>query len=161
MRTRKRPNRIIIALIVIALIAAGFIRDFIFVRINWQLGYLNSIGNEDSRFPLQEFLSSFSYDQLYIGKWILTGIFTILYFVMTCVLVHLIFNNRTHLRITLYSYGLLLLTAVISYGLGWALGEVQKGYEFARIFMHLSQSPVIVMVLIPALMLVAYQPGKN
>ena len=63
----------------------------------------------------------------------------------------MLFGNRNFFKITIWSYVAILLVSGILITIGYVFkGTTEKTYEFARYLMGLAQSPLILMILIPA-----------
>ena len=142
----------ILAIIVFAImfISLGFLREFLFVNINCQLGFLyynyeKSCLDKD----LYE-LATWTYDRLMDLKWYLTILFTVLYLFLTLGTLQAIFNEKKCLYWTIAGYlGVILLSGFLYMG-GNILGFPNEGYRMARVCMGVLQSPLPLMVLIPA-----------
>ncbi len=150
-------RKIIIGLSILAVVMLGFLRDFIFVNINYQLQHLYYQTEHTYAHSFFAFLSDYSYQQLYYGKFALTALFTLLYLVLTSLSIQLIYRKRQWLKWILYLFGAMVTVAAIFYGLGYAFGNPTRGYKLARVFMGIVQSPIPLMVLIPAFSLIKKQ----
>ncbi len=141
-----------LTLIVLALIAVllGYLRDSIFKTINallraWDL-------SQDFYLPnYLTFLENFEYNTLVNLKWALTLFFSILYLFLSIFAIKWLFNNKKQVNITIFTYlAIIFLSGLfISIGLLWHASS-DKMYEFARYLMGMAQSPIILMLLIPA-----------
>lgn len=141
-----------LALIVLALTAVllGYLRDSIFKTINallraWDL-------DQDFFLPnYLTFLENFEYNTLTNLKWALTLVFSILYLFLSIFAIKWLFNSKKHVKITIFTYlAIICLSALfISIGLAWDTTS-DKMYEFARYLMGMAQSPLVLMLLIPA-----------
>jgi len=145
------PKKIVkLSLIVCFLLFLGFYRDFVFKSINALLKAWDF--NMDYAMPSSlRFLENYQYDTLLNLKWLLTFVFSLLYLIIALITVHLLFKNKNYLRITIGTY----LGIAIFSGIFMLIGHyfqttTNKMYEFARYFMGMAQSPIILMVLIPA-----------
>jgi len=137
----------------VAVIAAtGFIREFIFVNINEQLAYLYYKTDFSYMSPVLGFLSTWSYDSLYYLKWALTLIFSGIFFFESAWLVKAVFK-KYYLKELTFIYLLLLLVSAVLYLPFFLSGNGDQGYILARFFMGIAQSPLPVMLVIPALFL--------
>lgn len=139
-----------ILFIAIAAIALGFLRDSIFKTIN---SLLRAWDLDQDYFlpPLLNFLENFQYDTLVNLKWILTLLFSLLYLLLSLITIKMLFGNRNFFKITIWSYVAILLVSGILITIGYVFkGTTEKTYEFARYLMGLAQSPLILMILIPA-----------
>jgi hypothetical protein len=142
-------NKIVFILFILITIALGFFRDSLFVNINYQIGFLyykQDINYVTSNFS---FLKSLSFNQLYYGKWLLTIAFTLLYYILTMATIYFSFGNKNILRWATISYLILIIVSAMAYSIGQITSYPQTGYKFARIFMGLLQSPIVLMLLFP------------
>lgn len=127
---KKKP--FIIGLIAVV-IALGFLRDYIFVSINEKTGQ----GTDDS-------------GNLFYWKWILTFVFTLLYFVLACLFLYLLFRKKKYIWLTVFTYAGLFAVSFIASAAGFLLSSFENGYPFVRTVMGIAQSPIVLMILIPA-----------
>ena len=131
----------------------GFIRDSVFKSINallraWDL-------DQDYFLPKYfSFLENYEYADLVNIKWLLTLFFSILYLFLSIFTLKLLFNDKRHIKVAIYTYtGIIGLSSIfILIGLIWP-SQSEKMYEFARFLMGMAQSTIILMLLIPALKL--------
>lgn len=150
--TKKRTALIAI---VILLVLTGYLRDYIFVGIHTSMWYSYHHKPLLHPTPFTVYLIGFSYAQLYIAKWFLTALFTVIYFLLSCGVIKLIFIKKAYIRYLMITYGVLLSVAALFYITGLLSGYTEEGYKFSRIFMGFLQSPFMVMVLIPAFYLIS------
>ncbi len=163
MKNKKNILTIYIPLILIAVLTVltGFCRDFIFKNINallkaWDFDMDFNIS------PSLAFLENFEYDTLLEIKWILTFIFSILYLIISLLVIKLIFKKRKYLMITVGTYVGITFFSIIFMAIGHFFpGTSGKMYEFARYFMGMAQSPIILMILIPAFKLSEKENNKR
>jgi hypothetical protein len=148
---KQAPKKYItLLLIVCALLLLGYYRDFVFKTINAVL----QARDYDAEFnspPSLKFLDQCSYGGLVKLKWTLTLLFTLVYLSITLFTIKMVFDKKryTYIAIGVYAAitvlsGLLMLTGHIFEGLSGRM------YEFALYLMSMAQSPVILMILIPA-----------
>ena len=126
-------RKFLIAALLITVVALGFIRDHIFVLINNVI----SSGNDDG-------------EKLFILKWVLTFLFSGLYFVHTSAMVYVLFRTKKYILMAFYSY---LFLFVISFSVlifGYLFASFDSVYPFVRKVMGIAQSPVVLMILVPA-----------
>lgn len=131
-------------------IVLGFMRDFIFINLNYQMGKLYY---KDYNFILPEplyFLNNFTYQGLIYLKWILTGIFFILYFLVTVLSIKRIFNNKKYIKLSIGFYFILTVVAALVYLIGAVFFNSERAYNLSLFFTHMIQSPLVLMILIPA-----------
>ena len=153
-----------ISLIIVTAITAvllGFLRDSVFKSINallraWDL-------DQDFFLPKYlSFLENYEYNTLVNIKWLLTLLFSFLFLFLSIFALKLLFNSKKHIKITIFTYfGIIgLSTIFILIGLVWP-GQSEKMYEFARFLMGMAQSPIILMILIPAFKLSEKEKTKS
>jgi len=141
-------------LVVVLLIVVGFLRDFIFVNLNYQasLAYYHQ-DNDYKLSSLISFIETWSYKRLYISKWILTMLFTILYGAITYFCVYFFFREKKYNKISIGIYIVIISISFLIYLFGYFTNNYQKAYSVSRQLMGLLQSPIIIMLLLPALYL--------
>ena len=126
-------KKILIAALIVITIGLGFVRDHIFVSIN----SIIETGNDTT-------------GNLSILKWVLTFVFSILYFINTCAVLFVVFQSKKYFRIALLSYVFLFSVAFLTAATGYFISSFANIYPFIRTIMGVAQSPVVMMVLIPA-----------
>jgi len=137
-----------IILFILLLMALGFFRENLFVNINNVL-YNKQYGKNGSVVWYLFFLSKASYNAIYTTKWFITPFFAVTYWFVQKQLLLTLFNEKKIVNWLSILYLSLFLLAGIFFMAGWALGDINKGYVFSRLFMGLLQSPVACMILIP------------
>lgn len=139
---------IVIGIIVIA--STGFYREFFFVNINEQMRFL-WYGNEVSMMSEKlSFLSSFDYWTLYYLKWTMTLVFSGVFMLETSAFLKVVYQ-KFYWQEVIFIYGLLLIVSAALFK-GYALfDEHESGYLLSRYFMGIAQSPVPLMLLVPAI----------
>ncbi len=148
MKNHKTP----IALLIAFLLCLGYSRDFIFKGINVLL--YNAIRRTDYAAPdFFFFMQSWSYNNLYGLKWILTLLFTLFYFWLQWKLIELIFHQENINKWLIYFYLILILLATFAFSIGYFMHQTDIGYSFSRKFMGIVQSPLPAMIIIPAALL--------
>ncbi|MCD6066096.1 MAG: hypothetical protein K0S33_922 [Bacteroidetes bacterium] len=138
----------IVLLILGALIGLGFLREFIFVNTNSIL--YSKLYNED--YPLHPFFGFFrtkTYTFIYISKWFLTAAFIAAYYILQLLAVKWLLKNSPAKNWLLFFYVFLVILSVITFGIGWLAGSINKGYTFSRVFLGILQSPLPLMFLMP------------
>jgi len=142
-------NRVIGIALVIILIVIGFLRDSMFIWINaLRKAYLDLI-NAFPNIPGNAFYQN-SVNYLYNTKWILTGLYTLLYSYIALLIIFLIFKNISFVKI---SFALMIgigSVAIMIYVGGIMLNHSEIAYTLARRLMGLLQSPVLLMILLAA-----------
>jgi hypothetical protein len=132
------------------LIALGFFRDYFLSQYN---NYLYQLYYHDLDYTLADnysFLKKYSYMELYHAKFFIIALFTLSYFFISLFIIKVIFKEKIYLKICFFFYLTILGIALIFYLYGLMIGGSEKIYEIARTFLSLLQSPLIVMILIPA-----------
>ena len=126
---------------VIILFSVGFLRDFVFIKLN------NKLGTPMGTLPF----SLYAFDNpYYILKWVLTQAFCDVYLLIACFIIYTIYKNKKYVKITIAFYVSFMAISLISLGIGHLLNNDAMGYRFARDLMGLVQSPALVMIMIPA-----------
>lgn len=144
-------KNIYLVLILLTLVFFGFLRDFIFVNINGQLHITYYHSEQVGISPLMHFIEKLSHPQLMMIKWSLTIIFSIIYLTIACFTIYIIFREKKYIKLTIFSYLIVFSISFIFMLSGYIFSSWnQRAYEFARYLMGMAQSPVIIMILIPA-----------
>ncbi len=126
-------KNILIAVLIILMIGLGFVRDHVFVSLN----HLIETGNDPR-------------GRLSMLKWMLTFAFSFFYFVNTSALLFALFPSKKYVLVTVYTYVFLFAISFLAVVSGYLLTSFKNAYPFARMVMGVAQSPVIVMLLVPA-----------
>ena len=147
----KKIKTISFYLLMIAIILlAGFYRDFVFKSINALLQAWDH--DLDYEMPAGlRFFRNYNYDTIVNFKWLLTLLFSLFYLLIAVAVVRFMFRSRRFVLITVGAYAGILFLSAVFIGIGLVFkANPEKMYEFARYFMGMAQSPVVLMVLIPA-----------
>ena len=149
---KSKPVRgVLVALLVILMVACGFVRDWMSVNINFHLGYLYYKWDENPASPIvQNLASGYEYITIWRFKWVMTIATAIVYGAMTAAIGYIAFLERKFVWLTTWAFGIITVLSGIFYVGGSVLGASNAGYAFARAFMDFVQSPLVLMVLIPA-----------
>lgn len=152
---------IALLILTIAVILSGYIRDSTFKSMNallraWDL-------DQDYYLPrFLSFMENYEYDTIVNLKWLLTFLFSILYLIFSAIAVKLVFDNRKYLKITIFTYlGIMLFSGLFILSGYLFKGSSEKMYEFARYLMGMAQSPVLLMILIPAFKISEKEKNKT
>jgi hypothetical protein len=130
----------------------GFLREYVFEGINEFLGQLYyHYENPKIRKGLSIF-EKFDYWELYYIKFVLTGLFASLYFLITYFSLKLIFTSKKTLLFTLVYFLGIFSFAFIFYLMAY-LGTPEKFYMVSRRLAEFVQSPLALMILFPALLI--------
>jgi hypothetical protein len=146
----KRLKIIWILFGVVLIIATGFYREFFFVNINEQMRYL-WYGNEESMMSdALSLLDSLDYWTLYYLKWAMTVVFSGIFLIESALFTKLILG-KTLWKELIFMYTILLIVSGLVLA-GYALfDEHETGYLISRYFMGIAQSPIPLMILLPAI----------
>jgi len=141
-------DKLLLLLGVLCILVVSFMREYVFIQINEQLYALwySLPSTANQSIP---FLMSLDYYPLYYSKWVLTLLFALVFLLNASFILHVIFK-RYYLRELLAIYVLITVGAASSLAIAWMMGDVQDGYLIARFLMGLAQSPVPLMIMIPA-----------
>jgi hypothetical protein len=139
-----------IALIIIVLLIIGFYREFVFKNINALIQAIDA--DMDYEMPSSlNFLSGYQYQTLINIKWVLTIVFAALYLIISMITIKVIFDNQKFRKITMMVFLAVTLLSGIFILLGFLIKSRNDNmYEIARFLMGILQSPIILMLLIPA-----------
>jgi hypothetical protein len=149
-------NILFFGIVIVVIIVLGFIREFVFINLNNQLAvaYYREFQNTHYAYPLPVslgFLSSLSYSALSNLRWVFSAAFALLYFIITIIAIGRVYPGTRHrVKIIAAAFGLLIALAGIFYLYGMASGNWERAYPLSLTFSHLAQSPVVLMVLVPA-----------
>ena len=150
MERNRISNIIFYSVLVLTLIAFGWLRDGFLAQYN---AYLYELYYHDSEYILPQsmsYLSQFTYMELYNAKFYIIAFFCVFNLGISLMAINYIFRNKLFLKITAGFYIAILLTSGIFYLYGMMLHGSDKVYEIARSFLAWVQSPLILMILIPA-----------
>lgn len=150
---QNNKTRGLLVLLVGAMVALGFVRDFIFVNLNYQLSFVYYEKERSFTHSFFDFLNNYSYSQLYYSKWWLTGIFALLNILLCLVLVYLLFKSKRKVKVAGLILSGLVVLAFIGYAAGYLTGSTDTAYRFARTIMGALQSPLPALFLIPGFLL--------
>jgi len=143
----KRSAIMIVIVSVILLIYLGFLRDSIFININYiidKLYYNKEVVYYHSMYSNLVPLGVSGLEKL---KWGLTLLFTLANGGLSwLVLKKLLRDSRASISLLLWGYLLLFIIAALLFLGGKAIGEAELGYTLSRRFMGVLQSPVPLMV---------------
>lgn len=151
---KNNPGRVKlwISITIIALLAIimGYLRDSIFKSINTLLKAWDY--DQDYYMPsFLSFLENYEYNTIVNFKWALTLVFSLIFMSIALMVVKLLFSKKKYLWITVFLYGGITVLSGFLIVLGLIFdGTSEKMYEFARYLMGMAQSPIILMILIPA-----------
>ena len=140
-----------IFLLITALVILGFTREFFFLHLNEQARVTYHKATDSHVAESMQWLGNFTYSQLYYGKWLMTGLFTILFALLTWLIMKVVYPSIPAIRIVFIAYATLLAAAFICTLTGWMFESASEHtYTFSRFIMGIAQSPIPAAVLIPA-----------
>ena len=141
---------ILFALIISALLFFGYSRDLIFKSIN-KILQSSDHHTIDTLPRFLQFLENYDHTTLLNIKWLLTILFSLIYLAITIIAIQLLFKNKKYIRIIFTVYIVIILISALFIGLGLLFKNTSETmYEFARYLMGIAQSPIVLMILIPA-----------
>ncbi len=101
-----------------------------------------------------DFFKNYEYGTLINIKWGLTLVFSVVYLFISVITIKLVFNNKKYVRLAVATYIGITLISGFFIGFGHLFHpHSEKMYSLARYLMGMVQSPVLLMILIPAFML--------
>lgn len=132
------------------LVFLGYYRDFLFRTMNSIL----QAKDYEAVYTVPTsliFLSQFDYTTLLALKWVFTLVFSLIYLVVALITLKIIFNKKKYNYIAIGLYAFITIVSALFIFAGYAFSGISDTmYEFARYLMGMAQSPVILMILIPA-----------
>ena len=144
--------------LLLALILLGYFRDYFLSQYN---NYLYQLYYKDPEYAIEasfSFLKNFTYMQLYYAKFFIIAFFCLCYYAITITTIWITFKERKKIVLSSYFYIGILVIALIFYLYGLATDGSEKIYEISRTFLALLQSPLVLMILIPAFKIKFQQP---
>jgi hypothetical protein len=145
-------------IVVLAFFIVGYLREDVFVNINYMLGF--KLQNKEAVWYFDTgfyyLLAKQSYKFLYILKWILTAGFSAIYYGLTVFFIKWLFNQNVVISV-LVIYGLFFLFSGIVMSIGYWINDYSFVYRFSRVMMGVAQSPLVFIFLVPLL----YWQEKN
>lgn len=131
------------------IISVGFIRDFIFVHVNYQINHLY-YHNYDYQLPsLLSFFNRFDYSTLYYSKYLLTILFILIYFLLARWVVMEFIGEKKYLQWVRFSYLIVIFIAAIALIVITSFSNFSTAYNTTRKIIELVESPLIIMALLP------------
>ncbi len=138
----------LVALCLLALFFIGYVRDYIFVNINYELIDIYYHRNEWTMPASLSYFNNWEYARLYYFKYTLTAVFVLLYLATSIACIGILFQSKKYLLYTILAYGSVIVCAL---GLNYTsyLGiDDRQAYLFSRELMGFVQSPFIFIVLV-------------
>lgn len=143
-----------------AIIALGFLRDFVFVYTNLIL--YNKLHNES--FPIANpisLMNSWDYYSVYYMKFVFTFICVVLYLFIGHRIISILFHNPLLNRIYFAIFILVFFVSGIIFSFGLLTNEAEKYYGLSRELLGFIQSPLPLMLLIPIGIFMKTDQNKN
>ncbi len=137
-----------LSILVILFVLVGFLREHIFVQINYRLGYLRTLDPSYDPYMTLPFIRDLSFSTLYYGKFVLTLLFSLIYMLLGYTLINMLFHNSVFNKYTIALFLLVIFISFILYLTGYLYNDIYSSYEIARYLAGLVQSPIIPMVLV-------------
>jgi len=125
-------KKLFVVVLIALIVSMGFLRDYIFVSLN---RFIEAGSDVDGK--------------LFLLKWVLTFIFSLLYLGITCVFLYILFQTQQYTRIAVFSYALLFAAALSSASAGYFFSSFEAVYPFVRQILGVAQSPIVMMILVP------------
>lgn len=151
----RKKHMLFILLISLYLVGLGLFRDHLFISINYQIAKLYYHDSFEWQLPdNMKFLEAFSGTQLYYGKWLLSLIFCLLYFIPVFFAVKKYFPEKIYLRLAVYAHLAVFCIGGLFYLLALLTSDMDQWYPFSRNFLGFLQSPMMLILLIPSFLLV-------
>lgn len=140
---KNKPNIILLLLLIIL---SGFGREYIMVNINWVIKHL-TLGAPNYSQSFFSPLIKWKVTDINNLKWLLTILFTLYFFVLTFLLIKLLYpTNKKYHKITVLSYSMIVLTSAFVYIVGYLLGFSNELYPTVRTLMGIGQSFIPLMI---------------
>lgn len=134
------------AVFLVIIFFIGYLRETFFLVLNSVLNRYPFPYNNSYVSP-PDFLYSYNSQTLITVKWLLTFGFSIVFFIVSLVLIHFYFKNRSFNKITVWAYLFLIGISFSIAGFGILLGNFDETYALSRFIIGLVQSPLIPLVL--------------
>jgi hypothetical protein len=144
-----RKNKIVLFLSIALLVFVSYIRDFFFKNINALLGYKSSEGGTNYSDEFFSFLFELDYQQVYMVKWGLLIIFSILFFFLSLMILRSRFVSIKK-AVTKYLFLIYLILGTIcaiTIGLYYIPEISDASYLLSRRILGILHSPIPVMIL--------------
>ncbi len=146
--TKEIRSKIFIAILLVAYIATGFFREFLFLNINEQ-SRVTFYHDIDSHVASSlQWLSSLSYPTLYYAKWPLTLFFTTFFGFLAATIIRLWFNDKNLVKITWLAYAITFGAGLLFYLAGSLSGNRETTYDLARFLAGLTETPALLVMLL-------------
>lgn len=134
-------------LLTIGIVLLGFLREYLFANINWIFLTLTN-GRMNAARDEFMFLIEWSPSEILTLKWILTIVFSGLFFLMTNIIVKIFFQNKQFNSIVIITYLGLFIIAGLLFVSSKAFGLYENLYGAIRNIMGMAQSFLPLMILV-------------
>lgn len=132
-------KKVLVISLSLLVVLLGFLRDYLFVNINWiYLTLLN--GRKNQARNEFHFLLDWQIDSIVNLKWFLTVLFYFLFLSITSLVIHIAFRKKVYNLITIFTFILILGMAGILYGIAQLSDSMDKFYGIIITLTHLAQS---------------------
>lgn len=132
------------------IVGLGYYRDFVFKNLNALIQSQEFTFDFSMPYSLS-FFENVEASTLIKIKWLLTFICAILYLTLSILSIQLLFKNKTYLWIVIWTYLILAFISAVFMLTGFFFPGISGNmYLFSRYLMGIAQSPLVLMILIPA-----------
>jgi hypothetical protein len=147
----KPKINLISVLAVLGVVVLGFFREFLFIHINEQLFALwyDEPSQATNSIP---WLKELDYFTLYYGKWVLTIFFAAAFYFAALLVLRYLFDQSYWRELGWIYLGLITLSG-LALGIGKLASQLDDAYLIARFLMGIAQSPLLLMIMVPGVML--------
>ncbi len=143
-------QKIQILIFVVLAVLVGFIRETFFVRIGWNEFRLTDNTFAPESFPLLGFLDSLNAKQLLYSRYLGTFFFTVIFWLLTILMVKWFFPDKSNYRIAHLVFFCVFVLSAILHLISMPLGLHLSVFPIARWMMHCLETPLILLLLLPA-----------
>lgn len=144
---KNRAFKIIVLAALVVLM--GFLRETIFVRIEWYEKVVLEQADPPSRHWLLGFLEHFSYRQLEISRYVFTLVFILVFYVLSRIMILWFFPSVANIKLTNLVFIAILFLATLFMLAGYITGYRAAWYSIARYTLNLIETPLILFLLFP------------
>lgn len=135
-----------VLILTFGIVLLGFLREYLFVNINWIYLTLTN-GRMNAARPEFQFLIDWSPAEINALKWILTLLFSFLFFGITFFIIKLHFQSKTYNQITALMFAGMLIIALLLFAIGKLTGQYETLYGPIHTIMSMVQSFMPLMIL--------------
>jgi hypothetical protein len=168
----KKLSSFLVGLLLFALFYCDFLREYLFINLQTQMGYAERIINSETP---QEFINytdgnfikvfgSLTADQAYLYKYIFFGTFTLLYFIICSTIMKLAYPNFNTTKFTSFLYGIgvcVILLIFSLYFFPWHI-DTKTGFYFISMEIgHFFQSSLPTLLLLVSFKIYQAYPIEN